>query len=160
MERRSKDLKFYRVAAPPPNMLPFSVLSSQSEFLGSYDAHSAAADCADGELSVGTRVEARYGGQDEWFPGQIMSVDRRGPTFRGRLHASYDILYEDGDTEEGVSEDFVRPLHSARDPSAAFMHPITVAAARELGRRAVADVLGPAFALAVVPDRMSRGTVD
>jgi hypothetical protein len=46
---------------------------------------------------VGAKVEGRYDGGDEWYPGTITGVYRAGSN-------SYcDIWYDDGDTEERVS---------------------------------------------------------
>ena len=51
-------------------------------------------------LPVGTKVEARYGGEEEWFPGEITAI----------VDGTYDILYADGDNEEGVPPALVRLL--------------------------------------------------
>jgi Ca2+-binding EF-hand superfamily protein len=53
-----------------------------------------------GGLAEGTKVEARYRGRDKWFAGVVKRA--KG----GR----YDILYDDGDTEEGVAAEMVRVL--------------------------------------------------
>ena len=47
---------------------------------------------------VGTRVEARYGGKTKWYVGTIEKVDEK----------TVDIVYLDGDREEGVSVELVR----------------------------------------------------
>ena len=49
-------------------------------------------------LGVGTRVEARYEGGDEWYAGVIEGVD-------GDM---YDVLYDDGDRETGLDKTLIR----------------------------------------------------
>ncbi len=52
-------------------------------------------------LEVGTCVEARFGGDDEWFPGTVDGVNE---------DVSYDIAYDDGDREENVQPALVRAV--------------------------------------------------
>ena len=52
-------------------------------------------------LAVGTCVEARFGGDDEWFPGTIEAVND---------DQTYDIAYDDGDREESVQPALVRAV--------------------------------------------------
>eukprot|EP00937_MAST-01D_sp_MAST-1D-sp2_P004224 g4224.t1 len=49
-------------------------------------------------LSAGSRVEARYNGGREWFPGEVLRVGR-GKT-SGSVY--FTIRYDDGEVEEGV----------------------------------------------------------
>ena len=51
------------------------------------------------QLKEGQDVEARFGGESEWFPGTINKVHGDG---------SYDIDYADGDKETKVIAEFVR----------------------------------------------------
>jgi hypothetical protein len=55
-------------------------------------------------LKEGAEVEARYGGESEWFPGTIKAVNADG---------SYDIDYADGDKETKVIAEFVRAKGTA-----------------------------------------------
>ena len=54
---------------------------------------------ADGALEVGTRVEARYKGRSKYYPGRIS---------RERSDGTYDIDYDDGEKETGVSSDLIK----------------------------------------------------
>ena len=51
-------------------------------------------------LAVGMRVEALYGLSDQWFPGTLVAERDGG--------ASWDVQYDDGDTEQGVPLDAIR----------------------------------------------------
>jgi hypothetical protein len=64
---------------------------------------------------VGDRVEARYQGDAAWFPGKISKVNNS----EGKLN--YNILYDDGDTEEEVVSELIRVLDAtlSQAPSAA-----------------------------------------
>jgi hypothetical protein len=52
-------------------------------------------------LAVGACVEARFGGDDEWFPGKVDGVNEDG---------TYAIAYDDGDREENVQPALVRAV--------------------------------------------------
>ena len=67
-------------------------------------------------LAVGTCVEARFGGDDEWFPGKIEAVND---------DQTYDIAYDDGDREESVRPALVRAV--VAEPDAADAPPETSA---------------------------------
>ena len=58
-------------------------------------------------LKEGAEVEARYGGESEWFPGTIKTVNADG---------SYDIDYADGDKETKVIAEFVRAKQAPKTP--------------------------------------------
>ena len=58
-------------------------------------------------LKEGAEVEARYGGESEWFPGTIKAVNADG---------SYDIDYADGDKETKVIAEFVRMKQPPKTP--------------------------------------------
>ena len=51
-------------------------------------------------LEVGAKVEACYKGKGKFYPGIIS---------RARLNGTFDIAYDDGDKEVGVSRDLIRP---------------------------------------------------
>jgi hypothetical protein len=51
------------------------------------------------EVKVGTLVDARFQGGDEWFPGEIMEVSHDG---------SYTVRFDDGDLEDGVDLENIR----------------------------------------------------
>ena len=50
-------------------------------------------------FAAGARVEARYGGEEEWYAGRIRAA---------RDDGTYDVEYDDGDLEERVAVDLVR----------------------------------------------------
>ena len=52
-------------------------------------------------LAVGACVEARFGGDDEWFPGKVEAVNDDN---------TYAIAYDDGDREESVQPALVRAV--------------------------------------------------
>ena len=61
-------------------------------------------------FAVGRRVEARWDGGKEWYPGKITAVRDGG---------AYAIHYDDGEDEEGVAEGLIRVLDGddvAHDP--------------------------------------------
>jgi hypothetical protein len=55
--------------------------------------------------AVGARVEARFRGRERYYPATVRS---------GRANASgeatYDLIYDDGDTEREVAESLVREV--------------------------------------------------
>ena len=55
-------------------------------------------------LEAGDKVEANYKGRGKWFPGKIKRV---------RLDGSYDVDYNDGESETAMSADMVRSLDSS-----------------------------------------------
>ncbi|TMW67050.1 hypothetical protein Poli38472_012166 [Pythium oligandrum] len=60
------------------------------------------------KLAVGQKVEARYKGKDKYYPGVIS---------RCRLNGTFDIDYDDGEKETGVSGDLVRLKGGSSSPS-------------------------------------------
>lgn len=58
------------------------------------------------KYDTGERIEARFQGDAAWFPGKIIKVNRTGSAL------SYNILYDDGDTEEEVVSELIRVLDS------------------------------------------------
>ena len=56
------------------------------------------------QLSVGTRVEARYRGRSKYYAGEISRV---------RLDGTYDIAYDDGEKEKRVGIDQIRVLKNS-----------------------------------------------
>jgi hypothetical protein len=67
---------------------------------------------AHSRLEEGMKVEGNYRGKGKWFPGKIR---------RDRGDGTYDINYDDGETEMRVTEDMIRPIEtsSARHQSPA-----------------------------------------
>ena len=63
------------------------------------EASTAASSPKMGSYSVGDVVEANYGGKGKWYPGKIASANSNG---------TFDIEYDDGDSERGVTENRVR----------------------------------------------------
>ena len=59
-------------------------------------------------LMVGTLVEARFGGDDEWFPGIVEAVHEDG---------TYAIAYDDGDRGENVPRRSCGPSRSPPRPT-------------------------------------------
>jgi hypothetical protein len=57
-----------------------------------------------GLLEDGTKVEANFGGTGNWFPGKISNINGEDDP----ATATYDILYDDGDRERGVTQSRVR----------------------------------------------------
>eukprot|EP00941_MAST-03F_sp_MAST-3F-sp1_P002079 g2079.t1 len=53
-----------------------------------------------GGYQVGMRIEARFNGGDEYFPGIIQGVNNNG---------SFNILFDDGDRSLGVNKIFMKP---------------------------------------------------
>ena len=54
---------------------------------------------------MGTAVLCRYGGGEAKFPGKIAAAHADG---------SYDVAYDDGDAEQGVSGDLIEELGALR----------------------------------------------
>ncbi|KAF0754080.1 hypothetical protein AaE_005468, partial [Aphanomyces astaci] len=64
---------------------------------------------ADPSLAIGDAVEARFGGQDKYFPGKVARVHSDG---------SFDIHYADGDKESHVEPSLVRPAKKKAEATA------------------------------------------
>ncbi len=58
-------------------------------------------------LKVGGLVEAHYRGKSKLYPGKII---------RCQFDGSYDILYDDGETERGVAKELIKPKKSSANP--------------------------------------------
>lgn len=58
-----------------------------------------------GVFELGQRVEGRYGGRDNWYPGTISAK---------RMHDVYDIEYADGDKESEVHAALIRNPSAAK----------------------------------------------
>ena len=50
-------------------------------------------------IGVGVQVEARFGGEEDWYPGSVKAVNADG---------TYQIAYDDGDEEDSVAPEYVR----------------------------------------------------
>ena len=57
-----------------------------------------------GKFAVGAAIEARYKGKSRYYPGKIAKANDDG---------SYDIAYDDGESEANVIEALIRPLGGA-----------------------------------------------
>jgi len=55
-------------------------------------------------FAVGDRVEARFMKGSTWYPGEVTRI--RPPKTRGRS-STFDVLYDDGEPEEGVLEEYI-----------------------------------------------------
>ena len=55
----------------------------------------------------GDNIEARYKGKSKWYKGSISRVNANG---------TYDILYDDGDTERGVRQSLIRRRERSSSP--------------------------------------------
>merc|ERR1712167_538181 len=64
-------------------------------------------DDDDKEFEEDDKVEARFGGKDKWFKGKIT---------RKRSDGTYDILYEDGDSERRVKAELIRKVGGSKSP--------------------------------------------
>ena len=70
----------------------------------------APAPAASGGFEAGTQVLARYKGKKKWYPGTVMKRNDDG---------TYEIMYDDGDKESGVSADFVKAAEVVASDEAA-----------------------------------------
>jgi len=94
----------------------------------------------DSLLHVGQRIEARWDGREQYYPGKI-AMARSGGTF--------DVDYDDGDFEERVPARFIRSWHLAQPPR--------VRSPAATGRStSVAAVAAPAAAPAAAAPRERR----
>ncbi len=57
-------------------------------------------------FELGDKVEARYRGRDKWYPGKISRV---------RANGTFDVNYDDGEKEQGVSRDCILSISDAAD---------------------------------------------
>ena len=58
---------------------------------------------ADG-FARGDKVEARYGGKSKWYKGKIARVNANG---------TFDVTYDDGDSERGIRASMIRAVGGA-----------------------------------------------
>ena len=88
-------------AAPAP--APTEPTSPTSPTGYSDDAEDFEDDESDAEdeaaIGVGVQVEARFGGEEDWYPGTVKAVNADG---------TYQIAYDDGDEEDSVAPEYVR----------------------------------------------------
>jgi hypothetical protein len=56
------------------------------------------------KVAVGTAVEARFGGEERYFPGKIEKANADG---------SYEVLFDDGDREANVGRELIRVVSTA-----------------------------------------------
>jgi len=101
-------------AAPPPRAKP-----KPRRPLATTSAPAAFAD--------GDKVEARFGGCDDYFPATITGSK---PLGGGKY--SYSLAYDDGATETGVSASFIQRVGGAKTPATQQSAPKPTAPAPEL----------------------------
>jgi hypothetical protein len=89
--------------APAPAPAPPAPTSPTSPTGYSDDAEDFEDDESDAEdeaaIGVGVQVEARFGGEEDWYPGTVKAVNADG---------TYQIAYDDGDEEDSVAPEYVR----------------------------------------------------
>jgi len=88
--------------APAPAPAPTEPTSPTSPTGYSDDAEDFEDDESDAEeaaIGVGVPVEARFGGEEDWYPGTVKAVNADG---------TYQIAYDDGDEEDSVAPEYVR----------------------------------------------------
>ena len=73
----------------------------------SKSSSSSAASASKTAFRVGDKVTAKYRGKGKWFPGKVVSVEGSGSS------ALYNVLYDDGDKDDGLREEFVQLDESA-----------------------------------------------
>ena len=79
-------------AAPAPTS-PTSYSDDAEDFEDESD------DDKEEAIGVGVQVEARFGGEEDWYPGSVKAVNADG---------TYQIAYDDGDEEDSVAPEYVR----------------------------------------------------
>ena len=67
------------------------------------DAEDFEDDESDGDdeaaIGVGVQVQARFGVEEDWYPGMVSAVNADG---------TYRVAYDDGDEEDSVAPEYVR----------------------------------------------------
>ena len=89
-------------AAPAPAPAPPAPTSPTSPTGYSDDAEDFEDESDDDNeeaIGVGVQVEARFGGEEDWYPGSVKAVNADG---------TYQIAYDDGDEEDSVAPEYVR----------------------------------------------------
>ena len=109
-------------------------------------------------FAVGRRVEARWAGGREWYPGKITAVRDGG--------GAYKIRYDDGVDEDGVAEGLIRVLEDddADDPELAALRDSATATPSQpaQGNSDAADALSRALDVprATAADALRRANGD
>ena len=87
-------------------------------------------------FKVGDRVEGFFDGTD-WYPGKVTKLNGDG---------SYNVQYDDGDSEQGVFPDFLKPL-SAAPPVKPVSKPVTKPSSQKQGskRKRRQEAPGPSY---------------
>ncbi len=67
------------------------------------------------KYNVGDKVTAKYRGKGKWFPGKIVMVEGSGSS------ALYNVLYDDGDKDDGLREGFVQLTESGHSSSSSLL---------------------------------------
>ena len=68
------------------------------------DSSSSSSDSDEAAYNVGDEIEGNYAGKGKWYKGKIKAVNGNG---------TFDLLYDDGDTERGVTASNVRLVGGA-----------------------------------------------
>ena len=81
--------------------LPAKVIRDQfMADINEMEADEAGGGQAAAAFSAGQDIEARWAGGKHWYPGKVSKVKADG---------TLDVVYDDGDKEEGVAVSMVRP---------------------------------------------------
>ena len=80
-------------------------------------SNAAAPSAVSETFAVGDVVEANYRGEGHWYPGKIASLDS----------GSYEIAYDDGESESGVSSANVRRAPSSSAPGGGYVDAVLTA---------------------------------
>ena len=111
--RETDPVRVPKAAAPPrPKPKPRRPLATTSVPAG---------------FSDGDKVEARFGGGEDYFPATVTSSK---PLGGGKY--SYSLAYDDGATETGVTASFIRRVGGAKTPATQQSAPKPAAPAPEL----------------------------
>jgi len=79
---------------------------------------------SDSPFAVGDRVEARYGGKSQFYSGRISAANSDG---------SFDVEYDDGDSETRVKSGLIRTLQVNKSPKAGGLSGLAAVANEESG---------------------------
>ena len=86
-------------AAAAPAPAPTSPTSPTGYSDDAEDFEDESDDDNEETIGAGAAVEARFGGEEDWYPGSVKAVNADG---------TYQIAYDDGDEEDSVAPEYVR----------------------------------------------------
>ena len=113
----------------------------------------AAAPSSTETFAVGDVVEANFEGAGHWYPGRIASLDS----------GSYEIAYDDGESESGVSSANVRRAPSSSAPGGGYVDAVLTAPPASATEIAHSEAPKPAESSTTVitpPSTQSRPQLD